>query len=362
MDATQEDELIVADGVRLTPDGDRWRVHELRSKTSARVDAVAAATLMAYAQPTTVAGAASYLNESFGLEPEQATGASAVYRERGWIVPTDERSAEAARWTAHGWSAAWEHHLATFDYPYEDYQVDGRSSDVGLMSRYYEEEPDTRRYEPGRGGPSGPVPTVEDALATFTAPLTDALRGHVTPSVLDRNAVERIAAAAFGVLGVRENRHPLAAGTLRRTSPSGGGRHPIEGYVWVVDVDGMQPGLYHHVIGEDRLELVGTDLPADVDDWFPGAKLRLAEPGAVFLLSVVPARNMYRYREPRTLRTIFMDAAHLASTVELLGRAAGLEVFGHHGIEHDQVERAAGMTNPLQEAVVYAVGMQGAAR
>ena len=41
---------------------------------------------------------------------------------------------------------------------------------------------------------------------------------------------------------------------LKKTSPSGGGLHPMEAYLIVQHVDGVAPGLYHYQAGEHALE------------------------------------------------------------------------------------------------------------
>ncbi|MBM0236171.1 hypothetical protein JNW88_01785 [Micromonospora sp. ATA32] len=51
-----------------------------------------------------------------------------------------------------------------------------------------------------------------------------------------------------------------------------------------------------------------------------------AGPWAVVLYSSFFERNRYRYREPRTFRTVHMDVGHLMTTCEFLGRANGWRV------------------------------------
>ena len=48
---------------------------------------------------------------------------------------------------------------------------------------------------------------------------------------------------------------PLAIETLavRKTSPSGGGLHPVEVYPFVRNVEGVEPGIYHYRTGDHEL-------------------------------------------------------------------------------------------------------------
>ena len=43
---------------------------------------------------------------------------------------------------------------------------------------------------------------------------------------------------------------------LKRTSPSGGGLHPVEVYPLVSGVDGVDAGLYHYSARDHSLELI----------------------------------------------------------------------------------------------------------
>lgn len=65
-----------------------------------------------------------------------------------------------------------------------------------------------------------------------------------------------------------------------------------------------------------------------------GAFRLTAPPRAVFVLTTHFQRNMYRYREPRTFRTLYLDAGHLGGLIESLCEAQGLVAHGHQGF-HD---------------------------
>jgi hypothetical protein len=48
---------------------------------------------------------------------------------------------------------------------------------------------------------------------------------------------------------------------------------------------------------------------------------------------------MYRYREPRTFRTVFTDAGHLLGTFEMVASALGVRSFVHHALNDMEIER-----------------------
>jgi SagB-type dehydrogenase family enzyme len=143
---------------------------------------------------------------------------------------------------------------------------------------------------------------------------------------IDFDALTDLISLGFGATGFLA---PVtdAAPLLRRTSPSGGARHPSEGYVIVLDVPGVEPGWYHVTMQPFSLRrLVGRPKdPVELHQLFPQTFERF--PLEVRCLIVVTSRferNMYRYREPRTFRTVHMDAGHIAGTIKIAARARGL--------------------------------------
>jgi SagB-type dehydrogenase family enzyme len=120
---------------------------------------------------------------------------------------------------------------------------------------------------------------------------------------------------AFGQLRGRILHSPDRAPLIRRTSPSGGARHPTEGYLVVAGVPGLADGSYH--FGTLDYKLRRVPLAAAMP-----TQLRRGE--ATIVLTSYFWRNMYRYREPRTFRTVHMDVGHIVATLELAAAGLGL--------------------------------------
>lgn len=166
-----------------------------------------------------------------------------------------------------------------------------------------------------------------------------------------------IVSLTFGQIGTR-NHITDSAPTLRRSSPSGGGRHPSEGYVAVEGVTGVPDGWYH--ITMDPFSLRSVPAPE-------GGARSLAEaltcsanwddrhPRAFVVVTSKFERNMYRYREPRTFRTVHMDAGHLAATARLVARSQGLDARIYSDVAAE-VEAALGL-NPMEEGYMATVAV-----
>jgi SagB-type dehydrogenase family enzyme len=113
-----------------------------------------------------------------------------------------------------------------------------------------------------------------------------------------------------------------------RATPTAGALYPIETYVVVNKVEGLEPGLYHYrVAGLDILErpivegshsleqLRVGDLHAEISAAALDQGL-CGKAGAVFIWTAVFARSEWKYRE-RSYRYFYLDAGHMAAQLSL---------------------------------------------
>lgn len=145
-------------------------------------------------------------------------------------------------------------------------------------------------------------------------------------------------------------------GTLMmRTSPSGGARHELEGYVAVFDVDGVDPGLYHYNAENHSLEQLSAhfDRPAmnrlTYDMGMP------AESAFVCIVTAMFGRTMYKYHHPRNYRVTLLGAGHLGQTFALAATALGLGAWQTIVFRDDELERGLGIDG-YSEGAIYLLG------
>lgn len=111
----------------------------------------------------------------------------------------------------------------------------------------------------------------------------------------------------------------------RRTTPSAGALYPIETYVAINRVEGIEPGVYHVDVRAQALRPVRTGSVGG-DMMFAGLGqdfLRTAS--AVFVLSGYFQRTRWKYHA-RHYRYVCWEAGHIAQNLYLAGEAAGLGV------------------------------------
>jgi SagB-type dehydrogenase family enzyme len=347
--------------VRIIPPselvGDRWIAENLLEKKRYNLQTPAAAALAAAFRPRTPDDLAGRLADD---DPRRRPAAYwsdlvGVLRGRDLIVEQSRVASDARltwliglrrSWSRYGWSEAAEYHTLSYDYPCVDYsEAAGTYFDHDRMRAYQALEPDVDRHKPDYAERPGlPLPGPAEDAAPGT--VRTVWGGERLDGRLDAGTLARMLSLSFGATGVRT---PVtdAAPLLRRSSPSGGGRNPSEGYVVVRDVPGVPAGRYHVTMEPFGLRRIDDDAPLDDESLgriFPETTRRFpARIRALVVITSLFERNMYRYREPRTFRTVHMDAGHIASTLRMSARALGLGAAVYDRDSAADVERLLGL-------------------
>ncbi|RZQ61705.1 SagB/ThcOx family dehydrogenase [Amycolatopsis suaedae] len=142
---------------------------------------------------------------------------------------------------------------------------------------------------------------------------------------------------------------------LMRTSPGGGARHELEPYIGVLDVEGVAPGLYHYNAELHALELIDPAFDRAAVDRLAFGQRMAVDAGFVVFLTAMIKRTTYKYKHPRTLRMIMLDAGHLAQTFDLVTTAVGLGPFQTAAFRDSEVETALGVDG-IGETALYLLG------
>lgn len=147
--------------------------------------------------------------------------------------------------------------------------------------------------------------------------------------------------------------------TLKRTSPSAGGFHPIEAYPLITAVDELEPGLYHYNGAEHSLELL---TPLTVDEarsaatTFVCGQTYFGDAQVMLVLAARFDRAFWKYRNHRkALTALLMDAAHLSQTLYLVATELGLGAFVTAAINNTDIEERFGIDG-YREGVLAVCG------
>jgi putative peptide maturation dehydrogenase len=146
---------------------------------------------------------------------------------------------------------------------------------------------------------------------------------------------------------------------IKRTSPSGGGLHPIEAYPIVRNVRGVAPGIYHYDPRRHSLEPLSELDSADIlrtATSFMCGQSYFGTAHVSFALTARFYRNHWKYRRhQKTYPAILMDAAHLSQTLYLVSAELGLGAFVTIAINSRDIEERLGIDG-VSEGVVAMAG------
>jgi putative peptide maturation dehydrogenase len=209
---------------------------------------------------------------------------------------------------------------------------------------------------------SGPPPpafrSLERARAVRELPfverrggLYDALLKRKTTRVFDSSAtmtIDELATVLYYVFGCHG--YARMAGDalmIKRTSPSGGGLHPIEVYPLVSGVDGLERGIYHYSPRDHALELIsalpGAEAERTANEFVCGQSY-FANAHVLLVMTARFYRSFWKYRRhQKAYAALMMDAAHLSQTLYLVAAELGLGAFVTAAVNGANIEQRLGI-------------------
>ncbi|MFO7800874.1 MAG: SagB/ThcOx family dehydrogenase [Desulfovermiculus sp.] len=175
-------------------------------------------------------------------------------------------------------------------------------------------------------------------------------RRRYTDEALSLEVLSSLLWAAQGTSG-------RAGQLVLRTAPSAGALYPIETYVQIHRVQGLDPGLYHLNIGDWCLERLysghfGPQLAkACLDQRF------LAQAAVNVCWSAVLRRNMAKYGH-RGMRYIFMDVGHICQNLLLAAEGFGLSACPVGAYFDEEINNLFALDGE-EESIIYLASLGG---
>lgn len=199
--------------------------------------------------------------------------------------------------------------------------------------------------------PSHEAPRTDSFFQTLHARRT--VRKFSTADI-SLDDVSKLLQTVWGVQGYLESKSfgPLPI----KTSPSGGARHPIEVYVMALRVKGLHPGIYHYEARGHALEKISSKATPQMARDYCADQPFAARSAALFIMTGVFARTMWKYHHPRAYRVVLLDAGHLGQTFCLTATALGLAPFSTAALKDSLIEKDLGIDG-ISESVLYVTGV-----
>ena len=226
------------------------------------------------------------------------------------------------------------------------------------------QEVDFSATEQARGLPPPPIekpwdPNAKrlDLLGTDNWPnigpvtLDRAIRGRESRRRYSRAPLllDELAFLLWATQGIRKR---LDMGTALRTVPSAGARHALETYLCVMNVQGLEPGIYRYLPLENQLLHVAA-VP-DLGDRLTVATLGQSFAGrsvVTFVWTAIPHRMEWRYGLAAH-KVIALDAGHVCQNLYLACEAIGAGTCAIAAYDQEAMDRLLGVDGQ-DEFTVY---------
>lgn len=166
--------------------------------------------------------------------------------------------------------------------------------------------------------------------------------------------VSKLLSLVWGVTGYMHS--PMFGKLARKTSPSGGARHPGEVYLMALRVKGLKAGLYHYHPARHHLETINTSATRDKAWLYCAHQDYARSAAALFIMTAVFPRAMWKYHQPRAYRVVLLDAGHLCQTFCLVATWLGLAPFCTAALKDTLIERDLRIDG-IGESVLYVAGV-----
>lgn len=172
---------------------------------------------------------------------------------------------------------------------------------------------------------------------------------------LSRDHLAKLLYFTWGATGTKKN-HMGEDVFLRKTSPSGGSLHGAEVYPIVMNVEGIDRGIYHYSVRRHGLELLSREDPRVWIEVACGGQEWVSGSAAVFVSTAILYRMAWKYQFPRAFRVVLQDIGHLSQTFCLVATWLGLGSFTTGALRDEVFEKMIGL-NFLEEPVLLLNGV-----
>lgn len=176
---------------------------------------------------------------------------------------------------------------------------------------------------------------------------------HFSPRTMPLATLSAVLEAAYGAVEIASI--DGGGSFLRRSVPSGGGLFPLEIYLYLQRVEGIEDGIYHYDVMGHALEFIrGGHQAAELAAAF--YTYPFCEHANVVLCHAAVFERTQRKYGPRGYRYILLEAGHSAQNICLVAAELGLGSLCMGGFIDTLINRSLGLT-PCKEGVVYAIAV-----
>jgi SagB-type dehydrogenase family enzyme len=241
-------------------------------------------------------------------------------------------------------------HFLTKDAPYV-----GGDWTIEQIMRTIPDTPSPPLFKKTEGAESVSLPFHERETDSFYQTLhARRTQREFSEAEVPLDSISKLLQTTWGVQGYVESKY---FGSLpRKTSPSAGARNPVEVYLMALRVKGLDAGLYHYDARDHALETISCEATPQLARAYCADQPFIAYSSALFIMTGVFARTMWKYPNPRAYRVVLLDAGHLGQTFCLTATRMGLAPFSTAALKDSLIEKDLGIDG-ISESVLYVTGV-----
>ena len=289
-----------------------------------------------------------------GYRPRSVRSAVTQLVKHGVLIRKDSPESRqdvriAKEWS--DWLPEGSFHFSTKDVAY----VDRSEWSLDRLKSIMPKTPQPKFVKTVRGAAKVPLPARTSVDSEFTRVLM-ARKTHrqFSKQKLPLEAVSQLLDLVWGVTGYLYS--PRFGKLFHKTSPSGGARHPGEVYLMALRVKGLRAGLYHYRPASHQLEVINTNTSREKAWLYCARQHFVRDAAALFLMTAVFPRTMWKYQHARAYRVVLLDAGHLCQTFCLVATWLGLAPFCTAALKDTLIEHDLGIDG-IRESVLYVAGV-----
>ena len=170
-------------------------------------------------------------------------------------------------------------------------------------------------------------------------------RRHYSKAGVSIQKLSNILYYSYGITGKLEK-----TDLLLRAVPSGGGLYPIDIYISVNRVEGLEKGIYYYDSLEHELVFVNHNDLSEISKEVSGYAAMLDTAAFTFILGANFWRNQWKYHE-RGYRVILIDCGHVAQNLHMMSTAYDLGSCCLMGFVDDELNKLLGLDGIVEHSM-----------
>lgn len=160
-----------------------------------------------------------------------------------------------------------------------------------------------------------PAPLVKGSISVEEALSKRRSHRHFQDKEISMENLSQILWACYGITSPRSGNQSMRGGL--RTAPSAGALYPLEIYVLVGKVKGIEPGVYKYIAKEHKIiKYINKDIRNELSAAAYNQEM-ISKAPAVLLYSAIFSRSTEKYGNRGRDRYVCMDLGHSAQNVYL---------------------------------------------